>query len=142
MVEEISSRNTKNEILDAYYELLEHIKQNKKANKQEEKLLADQKAVVDKAVNQSADGIIKGLANLKLIINQSFKDLEDQLLAENQKLVNLKQAIIICNQELEDLYDIKVNVDSLAALLLAHKEKATNFDKNIKERSVLFEQEM
>ena len=27
MVEEISSRNTKNEILDAYHELLEHIKQ-------------------------------------------------------------------------------------------------------------------
>ena len=40
------------------------------------------------------------------------------------------------------MYDIKVNVDSLAALLLAQKEKAANFDKNIKERSAAFEQEM
>jgi hypothetical protein len=101
MVEEISSKNTKNDILDAYYELLEKVKQNKKYSKQEEKLLSYQKAVVDQAVNQSADDIIKGLANLKLIINQSFKDLEDQLLAENQKLTNLQQAITICNKEIE-----------------------------------------
>lgn len=101
MVEEISSKNTKNDILDAYYELLEKVKQNKKSSKQEEKLLSYQKAVVDQAVNQSADDIIKGLANLKLIINQSFKDLEDQLLAENQKLTNLQQAITICNKEIE-----------------------------------------
>ncbi len=129
MVEEISSKNTKNDILDAYYELLEKVKQNKKSSKQEEKLLSYQKAVVDQAVNQSADDIIKGLANLKLIINQSFKDLEDQLLAENQKLTNLQQAITICNKEIEELHDIKVNINSLAALLLAQKEKSANFEK-------------
>lgn len=113
MVEEISSKNTKNDILDAYYELLEKVKQNKKSSKQEEKLLSYQKAVVDQAVNQSADDIIKGLANLKLIINQSFKDLEDQLLAENQKLTNLQQAITICNKEIEELHDIKINHSGL-----------------------------
>ena len=32
MIEEITVKNTKNEILDAYYELLEQVKQNKKSN--------------------------------------------------------------------------------------------------------------
>ncbi len=142
MVEEIGTRNTKNEILDAYYELLDQIKQNKKSNKQEEKVAGDRKAVVELASNCSADDVVKGLANLKLIINKSFKDLEDQLLAENQKLVNLRQAINIQTQELAELYEIKVNTDTLAALLLAQKEKSAVFEKTMKEKSSVFEQEM
>lgn len=52
------------------------------------------------------------------------------MLAENQKLTNLQQAITICNKEIEELHDIKVNINSLAALLLAQKEKSANFEKN------------
>ena len=142
MTEEISTKNTKNEILDAYYELLEQIKQSKKSNKQEEKIIADRKSTVSEAAKNSADDFIQGLANLKLIINKSFKDLEDQLLAENQKLTNLQQAINICNQEIEELYEIKVNANTLAALLLAQKEKTANFEKTMKERSLALEQEI
>lgn len=43
MIEEISNKNTKNEILEAYYELLEQIKQNKKITKQEEKAAVEKK---------------------------------------------------------------------------------------------------
>lgn len=142
MIEEITVKNTKNEILDAYYVLLEQVKQNKKSNKHEEKAAIERKAIVAEATNSSADDIIQGLANLKLIINKSFKELEDQLLAENQKLINLKQAITICNQELEEFYEIKTNTDTLAALLLAQKEKSANFEKTMKERSLAFEQEV
>ncbi len=81
MTEEISIKNTKNEILDAYCELLEQIKKNKKSNKQEEKIIVDRKSTVSEAAKHSADDFIQGLANLKLIINRLFKDLEDQLLA-------------------------------------------------------------
>ena len=41
-----------------------------------------------------------------------------------------------------DLYEIKINTDSLAALLHAQKEKGCAFDADMKERSVAFEQEM
>ena len=68
--------------------------------------------------------------------------MEDQLLAENQKLTNLQKAINICNQEIEELYEIKVNANTLAALLLAQKEKTANFEKNMKERSLALEQEI
>jgi hypothetical protein len=142
MIEEISNKNTKNEILEAYYELLEQVKQNKKITKQEEKAAVEKKVILEKATGHCADDIIKGLAELKLIINKSFKELEDQLLTENQKLIDLKQAIAICSQELEELYEIRVNADTLSALLLAQKEKTANFEKNMKERISNFEQEM
>ena len=142
MIEEISVKNTKNEILDAYHELLEKVKQTKKLNKQEEKVIADKKAIVEAATIDSPDEIVKGLASLKLTINKSLKDLEDQLLTENQKLITLQKAITIQKQELEELYEIKVNANTLAALLLAQKEKSANFEKDIKERTAIFEQEM
>lgn len=142
MVEEISTKNTKNEILDAYYELLEQVKQNKKITKQEEKASLEKKAILEKTTGNCADDIVKGLADLKMIINKSFKELEDQLLTENQKLIDLKKAITICNQELEELYEIKVNANTLSALILAQKEKSINFEKNMKERTSNFEEEM
>lgn len=142
MIEEISTKNTKNEILDAYYELLEQVKQNKKITKQEEKASLEKKAILEKTTGSCADDIVKGLADLKMIINKSFKELEDQLLAENQKLIDLKKAITICNQELEELYEIKVNANTLAALILAQKEKSMSFEKTMKERTVNFEQEI
>ena len=142
MTEEISIKNTKNEILEAYYEMLEQVKQTKKLNKQEEKAIVDKKAIVTAATTGSPDEIVKGLATLKLIITKSLKDLEDQLLAENQTLITLQQAIAIQTQELEELYEIKVNANTLAALLLAQKEKSANFEKDIKERITIFEQEI
>jgi len=142
MTEEISIKNTKNEILEAYYEMLEQVKQTKKLNKQEEKAIVDKKAIVTAATTGSPDEIVKGLATLKLIITKSLKDLEDQLLAENQTLITLQQAIAIQTQELEELYEIKVNANTLAALLLAQKEKSANFDKDMKERIAMFEQEI
>jgi RPA family protein len=74
MTDEIRIKNTKNELLDAYYELLEQIKQNKKANKQEEKMIANHESTLSAAVKHSADAFIQGLASLKLIINKSLKD--------------------------------------------------------------------
>jgi hypothetical protein len=142
MIEELGTKNTKNEILEAYYELLEQVKQNKKSTKQEEKAAIEKNTIVEVASKSSAEEIINGLANLKLIINKTFKNLEDQLLTENQKLVNLKQAITICQQEFEELHQIKVNADTLAALLLAQKEKTAVFEKTMKERISTFEQEM
>ena len=142
MTEEISIKNTKNEILEAYYEMLEQVKQTKKLNKQEEKAIVDKKAIVTAATTGSPDEIVKGLATLKLIITKSLKNLEDQLLAENQALITLQQAIAIQTQELEELYEIKVNANTLAALLLAQKEKSANFEKDMKERIAMFEQEI
>ena len=105
VVEEISLKNTKSEILDAYYEVLKKLEQTKKLSKQEEKLIAEKKEIVTEASIGSADEIVKGLANLKLTVNKSLKELEDQLLNENKKLTTLQKAINIQTQDLEELHE-------------------------------------
>ena len=44
-------------------------------------------------------------------------------------------------QYLEDLYSLTANTDSLAAMLLAHKEKNDSFEKEMKEKKELWENE-
>jgi hypothetical protein len=142
MIEEISTKNTKNEILDAYNDLLKRLKETKKLSKQEEKAREDKKEIVVLASKQTANEIVTSLAGLKLSLAKSLEELEEKLLSEHKKLTTLQQALDIQSKELVDLHDIKANADSLTALLLAQKEKSGIFEKEIKERSQSFEQEL
>lgn len=142
MSDDISSKNTKNEILEAYHEALEQLKTAKTTSKQELKMVEDKKGIVTKAVSNSTDDIVKNIATLKLALVRSLEDIEEQLLSSHKQLTTLLQAIAIKSNELADLHDIKINADSLAALLHAQKEKSAIFEKDMKERSQTFEQEI
>lgn len=142
MTTEISTKNTKNEILEAYHEALEQLKSAKKISKQELKVVEEKKEIVSMAANHTADEIVKNIATLKLSLVRSLEDVEEQLLANHKQLTALQQAIEIQSKELSDLHEIKMNADSLAALLYAQKEKFAAFDLTMKERTTAFEQEM
>jgi len=142
MTDEISAKNTKNEILEAYHEALDLLKAAKKTSKQEVKIIEERKETVLHAVTHSTDDIVKGIATLKLSLVRSLEDIEEQLLGSRKQLTNLQQAIEIQSKELTDLYEIKINADSLAALLHAQKEQTEAFNRDMKDRSVTFEQEM
>jgi hypothetical protein len=129
MPEDISVKNTKNEILDAYHEALRKIQEDKKITKQEQKVIEEKKEIVKVASEQTVSGIVKNLAELKLTLVKALQELEENLLTENKKLTTLQEAISIQNKELADLYGIKTNADTLAALLLTQKEKTDNFEK-------------
>lgn len=141
MHEAISLKNTKNEILEAYHQALEQL-QTKRTSKQEVKLIEEKKEIVAKAVSNSTDDIVKNIATLKLSLVRSLEDTEEQLLTSHKQLTTLQQAIVIQSKELADLHEIKINADTLAALLHAQKEKELTFDASIKERTNQFEQEM
>lgn len=142
MSDEISAKNTKNEILEAYQEALDQLKAAKKKNKQEMKLTEEKRETVLQAANHSTDDIVNNIATLKLSLVRSLEDIEEQLLASRKQLTTLQQAIVIQSKELTELHDIKMNADSLAALLHAHKEETLSFDREMKERNLAFEQEM
>jgi hypothetical protein len=142
MSEEVSNKNTKNEILDAYNDLLKKMKETKKLNKQEEKAREDKNEVVAVASKQTTSEIIKKLADLKLSLVNSLEELEEKLLAEQKKLTTLQQAIDIQTKEIADIYEIKVNADTLAVLLMTQKEKSIRFENEMKEKQLTLEQEI
>jgi hypothetical protein len=142
MEKEISGKNTKTEILEAYEELLARIKAEKQADRQTEKKKTEEKEIVKTVSENSIEKIVKNTANIKFEIVKSFDSLEEKLIAEHKKLTELQQAINIETKNLEEIFQIKINADSLAALLLAQKEKSRNFEAEITRKQAEFDAEM
>ena len=142
MSAEMSTRNTKNEILEAYNELLNKLKAQKPVDRQAEKEKTEKKQIVETAAQNSADSIVRSLADLKLAISKSLDNVEDQLIGEFKKLNNTRQAIEIEQKNLEEIHDIRAEADSLAALLQAQKEKKQAFEADIAQQRETFNDEM
>ena len=140
-MQKVTSKNTKNEILDTYEGLLKEVKDNK-ANKSEEQKTKASNQLVAKSVAQNSKDIIHNIAELKLQVNQSLEDLSKSLLSEQEKLHNLQESITIQEAHLEDVYQITVNAESLEALLLAQQRKKAEFDEWINSAKEKFTLEM
>ena len=139
---EISSKNTKSEILQAYNEILEKIQEEKAPDRVTEKRKVEEKKIVREATQNSVERIVKDIAEIKLEVGKALDSLEERLITEFKKLTELQKAIEIEKKELEEIHDIKVNADSLAALLQAQKEQKARFEKETEEKRVAFETEM
>jgi hypothetical protein len=139
---EVSEKNTKAEILKAYETLLKNI-QNAKADVpkqiQEEK---QKKETLEKVAGISNDGIVKSITALKSGMNNSLDEILQSLSNEFKKLEEIRAAIALEKKSLEDLYSLSANTDSLAAMLLAQKEKKENFEKEMKEKEEAFAHEI
>lgn len=142
MSKEVSLRSSKNEILDAYNELLAKIKELKIADRKVEKKKEDEEKIVESAIQSSDEKILKGLTDVKLEIVKRVDSIGEQLMNEHKKLSELQQAIEIEKKYLDEIYEIKVNVDSLSALLAAQKEKKAAFEIEMQEKREQFDEEM
>ncbi len=129
----IQETTTKNEVFAAYDELLRKLKNTQKSTKQDEKIVEEKKAVVETAIKESGDDLGKHLFSLKSALNKSLEDIELKLLAEQRKFVTLQQAVDIQNKELLELYEIRKNADSLAALMQAISQKKALWEKEQKD---------
>lgn len=141
MQPKVSEKNTKSQILNAYDDLLKKVQEMGKEDRQAQKVAKDEKATVEKAGKSTSDQIIADLANLKLQIVRSFDSLEDSLINEYKKLKTLQEAISIEARNLDEVHQIKINADSLTALLLGHKEKKVEFEAYMLAEKEEFERE-
>ena len=121
--ETVTKTSTKNEIFDAYETLMKKVADLETLKPQEIKEKEDKQTLVKKVSDITSDNIVKGIAELKLKLGSSLDQVEESLLAEHKKLNEIRQAIDIQKSFIDELYKVKVTADSLAAMLLAHKEK-------------------
>jgi hypothetical protein len=141
-MEQVTEKSTKAEILKAYDALLKNV-QEAKANVpkqvQEEK---QRKETLQKVADVTNESIVKEVTDLKTNFNRSLDEVLQRLGTEFKRLEEIRAAIAIEKQSLEDLYGLSANTDSLAAMLLAQKEKREQFETDIKDKSTAFEAEM
>jgi len=138
--ETVTKTSTKNEIFDAYETLLKKVADLETLKPQEIKEKEDKKALVEKTSDITSNTIVKGIAELKLKLGSSLDQVEESLLAEHKKLNEIRQAIDIQKTLIDDLYKVKITADSLAAMLLAHKEKKQQIESEEQELKLKLQQ--
>lgn len=131
MKQPISSKNTKNQIIDAYEALLKQVEEKKteepkKVQEQQQKL-----ELTQKAKTLSDQGIVKDIAELKVSVSSVLDKLGVKITDEYNKFEELQKAIAIEKQNLQDLYSLSANTDSLAVMLLAQKEQKEKFEQEM-----------
>jgi hypothetical protein len=139
---EVSTKNTKTEILEAYEKLLKEVRQaktNVPKQIQEEKLKQE---TVNKVADITQHSITEDINSLKSGLSKSLDDILSSLIREFQQLEDIRSAIKVEKQTLEDLYGLSVSTDSLAAMLLAQKEKKDSFEREMKEMKDVFASEI
>lgn len=142
MEPKVSTKNTKTEILDAYEELLKEVQQAKSdipKQVQEEK---QKKEILNKVSDVTNEGIVKSIISLKTDLGKALDGLQINLEQEYKKLEEIRSAIVIEKQSLEDLYALSANTDSLAAMLLVQKDKKEKFEKEMQQKEQAFAAEM
>ena len=135
-------KNTKNEILAAYEELLKKLTDKKTDEPKKVQEMQRQETVVKKAEGLSNETIIKGLAGLKVEITSSLDKLGEKFVEEYKKFEELQQAIQTEKKNLEDLYQLSASTDSLSVMLLAQKEKKEQFEQEMAARKNELDEKM
>ncbi len=132
----LTTTNTKQEMLDAYNDLLSQLE-----TKRETETTPEQK-VAEKAVNQvvavadalTADSIIREISGLKAEVGKVLTTLSDSLEQEAGRYEAVKRAIIEKEKELSEIYEIQKAASSLSALIEAQNLKKEEFETDMAAR--------
>ena len=136
----VSSTNTKNEILKAYEELLNNFKKEREQNtalkhefEQKRKIVAD--TVADN-INKE-NGSTQNVQTLRSILNDQLEKIDQGILKEQARFDQLQKAIAIENKTLEDLYKVKIEAESLEALIIINKQAKEKLEKELSEEKAI-----
>jgi hypothetical protein len=139
MEKKVTPTSTKNEILNAYNQLLNKIQDSKQDNPKVEQEKKIRDATVTAAADLSDEKIIGQISSLKLTLNSTLDKIEDDLITEFERLLKIREAISFEDQRLKDFYQINAGTDSLAAILAVQKEKKEEFEQEMAFRKREFE---
>jgi hypothetical protein len=135
-VKKLSAASTKQEMLDAYNDLLSQMEEKREASATPEQKVAE-KAVtqaVATADDLTTDGIIRDIGNLKGEVGKVLTNLSDRLEQEAGRYDAVKKAIIEKEKELAEIYEIQRAASSLSALIEAQNLKKEEFEADMADR--------
>lgn len=134
----VTEKNTKQEILEAYQELLAEAS---KGGSQESFAASEERTTLKSASNETVEKITADLSKLKLSFNQTLVQLTEQLTAEAERLAVIQKAITIAQKDLEETQRIKVTAGLLYRMIEVQKQKEHEFEEEMKEKRKTWEEE-
>lgn len=143
-IPEVTVKSKKEDILNAYQELLKQMQDNAENSETRKTALVrkQENMTVEKASTLSPEAILRSITNLEGEIRKWFGELGEKLIKELQKLIEVQDALSIEKKQLEEIHAIKTEADTLAQLIQAHKEKKIvleeehkNLDEDLKKQA-------
>ena len=121
---EISMKNTKAEMLEAYNEMLEMLKQKRQAELKPAEVVEEKKAqeVVEVTDSLSTEKVVQTVGALRTEMGKLLGALSDQMEEEIARYRQVRQAVAVKEKELHEIYDIEKSALSLAALIEAQHQ--------------------
>ena len=135
-----TAKDSKAQILQNFQQILADKKkiESKVETKEQSAEKAKNKQLLEVASTYTIDSIVKGLADLQLDFGSITSGLSEKLKQESSKLDELKRAIEIEAEQLQQLQQIRVVADALHILTQEHQEKLTVLEqKSAKEREII-----
>ena len=135
-----TAKDSKAQILQNFQQILADNKkiESKVETKEQSADKAKNKQLLEVASTYTIDSIVKGLADLQLDFGSITSGLSEKLKQESSKLDELKRAIEIEAEQLQQLQQIRVVADALHILTQEHQEKLTVLEqKSAKEREII-----
>lgn len=129
-IKEVSLKNTKEQILAAYNEALEHAK-NKQITPLEEKTIIAKTKQVDDIKQYGYDKLKNQLNQIGSDFLKSLEVFSNSINAEYEQFTKLQNAIELEKQHLNDLYAIKENANTLSATIIANEKQKEEFATNM-----------
>ncbi len=122
---QMTSPEGKDRILVSFNQLLTQYQktESKVATKEEVAEKIKNQELVTKASDYTVDNIVNGMALLQLQFGSSINELTETLTTESVKLEELKKAIAVEKNHLQQLSQVKLVADTLHILEQEHQEK-------------------
>lgn len=128
---QISMKNTKQQILDAYEEIVQklQIEDQEAADDRSTPKKADVSALINK---QKPDEIVTKIGQLKIEIGEYFSKLMNKLIEETEQLEEIKKAKDAFSAEIADLHKIKAEAATLRNITQIRKEEEIKLEQDLK----------
>lgn len=122
---EPTSLEGKEQVMSAFNKLLTQYQkvESKVATKEEEVSAIKNQQLLTKATEYTVDNIVNGMAILQLDFGSAIESIKENLTAESTKLNELKRAITVEQEHLQQLSQVRIVADALHILQQEHQEK-------------------
>jgi len=121
-MKKVSATNTKTEILEVYEELLEELKSERENNTALKRELEKKTQVVATATKEIKSSTTQSILEIRNILTDQLDKVEKGINEEQRKIEAIQEAIKIEKDNLENLYKIKTEAESLEALAMTRKK--------------------
>ena len=138
-----TAKDSKAQILQNFQQILADKKkiESKVETKEQSAEKAKNKQLLEVASTYTIDSIVKGLADLQLDFGSITSGLSEKLKQESSKLDELKRAIEIEAEQLQQLQQIRVVADAFHILTQEHQEKLTVLEQNATNQHEIIEKD-